>query len=271
MPGNHTGRDRNADHFGSINEMITKPLRVSSRAAVVGRFPTLTITQVAGGLGILAPLIAASIVLVAGWVTPGYDPRVRTISRLAEPGFPFAAAVELAIYLVGVASLALAVALRPGSTLGRALLGIAGVALLVAAAIRLDPASAQATTEHRMATTVAMLALAGAPLAFALSLRRRSGWEAYGRISFAFGVAEVAMLLAGLALLATSFAAWGVWERCFLALPMGWIVLVSARLLSAGNREPMFSSTADNSSWAKNVSADEIMNAAAASHSSTGE
>jgi hypothetical protein len=215
--------------------------------------------------------IAAAIVLAAGWLTPGYDPLARTISRLAEPGLPFASAVELAICLVGVASLALAVTLGPSSRLGRSLLAIAGAALLVAASIRLDPASVWATNEHRLATTVAMLALTGAPLAFASSFRRRSRWAVYRPISFAFGAAEVAMLLAGLALLATSFAEWGAWERCLLALPMGWIVLVSARLLSASNREPIISSTAGNSSWASNVSADEITNAAAASHSSSCE
>lgn len=186
-----------------------------------------------------APPLAAALVLAAGWMTPGYDPLARTISRLAEPGRPAALAVELAISMVGVALLALAVVTRPGWRGGRALLAVAGVALLVAAAIRLDPASGSATTVHRVATTVAMVALAAAPFAFA----------SYGRTSLAFGVAEVGMLLLGLVLLPTTFSAWGAWERCFLALPMSWMVWLA---------------------WTSSVSTDDRMNAAMAGQSSRG-
>ena len=119
------------------------------------------------------------------------------------------------------------------------MLAIAGAGLLVAAAIRLDPVSQSATTEHRVATTFAMLALAGAPFAFA----------SYGRISVVVGIAEVAMLLVGLALMPTTFGAWGAWERCFLALPMAWIVWLA---------------------WMRSASADDALKAAAASPSSRG-
>jgi Protein of unknown function (DUF998) len=226
--------------------------------------------RLCGLFGVQGPLLATVTVVVGGLLTPGYNPMTRTISRLAEPGLPAAFAVELAIAVVGVALLALAIGLGPGSTGGRALLAVAAGGLLVAAAIRLDPASAPATAEHRLATTVAMLGLTGAPLAFASSLRRRVGWAAYARVSFAFGAAEVAVLLVGLALLSTAFAEWGAWERCFLALAMGWVVLLSARLLSARKIEPMFSSTAERSSWASNVSPDDTVKAAAASQSSSG-
>jgi len=204
---------------------------------------------VAGALGVAAPPVAATLVLAGGWMTPGYDPFTRTISRLAEPGVPGAVSVELAIVLVGAALLGLAVALGPGSRVGRALLAVAGAGLLVAAAIRLDPASASATAGHRLATTVAMVALAGAPFAF----------TSYGRISFAFGAAEMGMLLVGLALVPTTFAGWGAWERCFLALPMAWVLVLSTRLLRA-----------DGSSLTSNVSAEDTMKAAAASLSSSG-
>ena len=205
-------------------------------------------SRAAGAFGVTAPPVATALVLAAGLMSPGYDPLARTISRLAEPGLPAALAVEVAMSIVGVALLALSVGLGPGSRVGRALLAVAGTGLLVAAAIRLDPASAAATTEHRLATTVAMLALAGAPLAFR-----------HDRISFAFGASEVGMLLVGLALLPTTFAAWGAWERCFLVLPMAWVVFVSVRLLRAGD-----------ASWVSSVSADDTMKVPAASQSSSG-
>src|SRR5216684_5510250 len=161
--------------------------------------------RLAGALGVLAPPAAAVAVLFAGWLTPGYDALARTISRLAEPGLQDALLVELAIAVIGFDLVTLALALGPGSRAGRTLLVVAGFALLVAAAIRLDPTSDTATATHRVATTVAMLGLAGAPFAFARSLRGRAGWGVYGPVSFAFGAAEVVVLLAGLALLPTTF------------------------------------------------------------------
>jgi hypothetical protein len=244
---------------GSWLSSIGRPCHVLSSARAMKRL--------AGALGVVAAPAAAVAILISGWLTPGYDPLARTISRLAEPGRPAAFLTEPAIAVVGVALIGLAVALGPGSRGGRTLLAVAGAGLLVAAAIRLDPTSTIATTEHRMASTVTLVALTAAPFAFASSLRDRRGWVVYAPVSFAFGVVEVAALLVGIALLPTTFAEWGAWERSFLAVPMGWMVLMSARLLNATKIEPMFSSTDDESSWASNVSADDTMKAAAASQS----
>jgi Protein of unknown function (DUF998) len=224
--------------------------------------------RLSGALGIGAPVLAVPVVLLGGLVTPGYDPVRRTISRLAEPGLPAAFAVGSAIFVVGLALLGLAVALGPRAVAGRVLLGIAGASLLVAAAIPLDPASERASTVHRVATTIAMLALVCGPLAFAPSLRRLEGWRGYGPVSFGLGTAAIGVLLIGLVLLPTTFAV-GAWERCFLALPMAWMVLVSARLLRTSSTDPMLASTAENSSWPATVSAHETMNAAAASASNS--
>jgi hypothetical protein len=221
-----------------------------------------------GVLGIGAPVFASVAVLVGGVVTPGYDPAQKTISRLAEPGLPAAAAVGTAILTVGLALLGLALTMGPKAVAGRLLLGIAGAALLLAAAIPLDPASAQGTTIHRSATTIAMLALVVALLAFAPSLREREGWRGYGLLSFVLGASAVAILLIGLAMLPTTFAV-GAWERCFLALPMTWMVLVSARLLRTISTEPVSDPQSKNNSRHASASTQETMNTAAASTRST--
>src|ERR1700674_532316 len=226
------------------------------------------VRRLTGVLGICAPVFATVAVLLGGLVTPGYEPAQKTISRLAEPGLPASAVVGWAIFTVGLALLALALAMGPKAVAGRVLLGIAGVALLIASAIPLDPASAQGTTIHRASTTIAMLALVAALLTFAPSLRLREGWRGYGILSFALGASAVGMLLIGLAMLPTTFAV-GAWERCFLALPMIWMVLVSARLLRASSTEPIFGPKSENSSTHVIVSTQETMNAAAATTSSS--
>ena len=172
-------------------------------------------------LGIAAPPIAVVTVLVAGAVSPGYDPLLRTVSRLAVPGMPAAAAVDLSIGLIGLACFGLASGLVRGAPVGRVALTVSGLALLAAAVVHLDPASAGATAMHRLASALAVVGLTVAPLALA---------RAYGPVSFAVGVAELAMLVIGLGLLATSFDAWGAWERLLLAIPLAWMVLMAVTI-----------------------------------------
>ena len=125
--------------------------------------------SLAGWLGLAAPPIAALIVAVAGVLTPGHDTITRTVSRLAEPGRPAAIEVGLAVYLVAFALLMLAVSTRP-----RGLLAVAGCALVVVASVHLDPTSTATTALHRLASGVAMLALAAAPFRFAAARARYS-------------------------------------------------------------------------------------------------
>jgi Protein of unknown function (DUF998) len=221
-----------------------------------------------GVLGICAPVFATVAVLLGGIVTPGYDPAQKTISRLAEPGLPAAALVGMSIFTVGIALVGLALEMGPKAVAGRLLLGIAGAALLIAAAIPLDPTSARGSTIHRIVTTIAMFTLVAALLIFARALRMREGWRGYGLLSFALGASAVGMLLIGLAMLPTTFAV-GAWERCFLALPMAWMVFVSARLLRTSSTEPISAPKSENSSWHATVSTQEPMNAAAANTSSS--
>ena len=172
-------------------------------------------------LGIAAPPIAVVTVLVAGAVSPGYDPLLRTVSRLAVPGMPAAAAVDLSIGLIGLACFGLASGLVRGAPVGRVALTVSGLAFLAAAVVHLDPASAGATAMHRLASALAVVGLTVAPLALA---------RAYGPVSFAVGVAELAMLVIGLGLLATSFDGWGAWERLLLAIPLAWMVLMAVTI-----------------------------------------
>jgi len=172
-------------------------------------------------LGIAAPPIAVVTVLVAGAVSPGYDPLLRTVSRLAVPGMPAAAAVDLSIGLIGLACFGLASGLVRGAPVGRIALTVSGLAFLGAAMVHLDPASVGATAMHRLASALAVVGLTVAPLALA---------RAYGPVSFAVGVAELAMLVIGLGLLATSFDGWGAWERLLLAIPLAWMVLMAVTI-----------------------------------------
>jgi uncharacterized protein DUF998 len=182
------------------------------------------VTRLYRWTAVASPPIAASLVLLAQSMTPGYDPLRRTVSRLATPGMPAAELVGIAMVLVALACFALALRLESGRGSARAVLAVAGLAFLVAAAIHLDPASGSATSAHRVASGIAVLGLTVAPLALARD---------YGAIFLVAGAAEVAMLAVAALLLATPFAAWGAWERALLATALTWMVLIALRSVSA--------------------------------------
>ena len=155
--------------------------------------------RLVGALGVVSPIFAVIVVLVAGFTTPGYHPLARTVSRLVVSPSPNAVAVDVAIYVLGLTVCAIAVALGPQAVAGRVYMAVAGIGLVAGAWIRLDPASAQVTALHRAITAVSVLALTAAMLAFAPAFKSR-GENGYGRLSFVCGVAAVGMLLVGLAL-----------------------------------------------------------------------
>jgi len=170
-------------------------------------------------IAIASPPIAALIVLVAGAITPGYDPATITISRLAVPGMPAAAAVDAAILLVALACFSLAALLAPTARECRFALAVAGLAFAVTALVHMDLASHGATAIHRVASGIGVVGLTAAP--FLLAGR-------YRRVSLAVGLAEVGMLLTAPALIAMSFDAWGAWQRGLFAIALSWIVLIAA-------------------------------------------
>ena len=203
---------------------VLKTVIGASQSRVQIPAPPPFAASLAGWLAFIAPPIAAIIVTVAGVLTPGYDPITRTVSRLAEPGRPAAIEVDLAVYLVAFALLMLAVSTRP-----RGLLAVAGCALVVVASVRLDPTSTATTAVHRLASGVAMLALAAAPFRFA---------AARARYSRALGVAMIGLLVIAVVLVPTGFSAWGLWERAFLFIAMASIMVMSRFLADEAMRAP---------------------------------
>ena len=178
----------------------------------------------AAWVAVAAPPAAALIAVVAGVETPGYDWTERTVSRLAAPGLPWAAAVDLAIGLVAVACVSLAVSLPTSARTSGFALMIAGAGFAVAALVHLDPASLTTTTLHRLASGVAVGGIVVAAVA--------SG-RTYGRISTLFGAAEFFLVAVAAPLLTTTFNVWGAWERLLLFCALAWIVRVAWKIVSS--------------------------------------
>src|SRR5207247_8512900 len=82
------------------------------------RLRSARVARLLARVALFSVVTAAAVVVVAGVVTPGYDPMARTISRLAVPGSPAAFAVDLAIGLVAPACFALAAAIASAGAVG---------------------------------------------------------------------------------------------------------------------------------------------------------
>lgn len=176
--------------------------------------------RICRAIGVFSPPIAALTVLAVGYLSPGYDPITRTVSRLAVPGMAAATATDVAIGLVAFACLAVAFVVREP---GRAALAVAGTAFMVAAFVHLDPSAMVATWLHRGASCVAVLGITAGPLLL---------WRAYGRVLLVLGLGDVTMLILAAVLLPTSFDAWGAWERVLLLLGISSLVVLARRIPS---------------------------------------
>jgi hypothetical protein len=168
-------------------------------------------------VAIVALPVAAALVVVAGALTPSVDALTATVSRLAVPGLPAAAAVDAAIAATGIACVALAAASRRG----RLGLVVAAAGFFGAAIVHLDPSSAASTAAHRLCAGIAILGLALAQLRLAAS---------YGLVSVGLVAVGAALLVLAAALLTTTFTWWGLWERAFLAFELAWLELAAFKI-----------------------------------------
>jgi len=182
--------------------------------------------------GVVCPPAAAAVLLLAGWLSPGYDPVRTTLSHLGQRGQPFALAVNLAFAALGFAYVGVAWAL--GRSLGRrgwsgaGLLAVAGVALVGVAVVSRDPAR---PVPHRLVALVLFLALALAPLLVAGRLRGTR----HGALSLATFAASTALLVVGVAGVLHGRLPAGAWERAFTGLNLVWLVVMAAGLLRSSD------------------------------------
>jgi hypothetical protein len=185
------------------------------------------------------PLAVGSLVLVvtvvvAGALTPDYDHRYDTVSRLASPGQPYAAVVRGTIVAVGALVLARAWVCRtvaaPGSPVVDRLVAAAGSAMVVAGIAPKDPPGVASTPASELHVAAAVCGVAALAVAMA-----HTAWRARRPAERRGSVAALA-LVAGLGAtfpLAWGTAAYGLLQRAVLATALTWLVAVTWRPITA--------------------------------------
>jgi hypothetical membrane protein len=195
---------------------------------------------------IVAPPLWFAVVLVLGFVKPGYDPAGQAVSELSVGtqgslmivSFVALGAVELA--LAGV----LWLRRRDRTSTALALLtGVAAVGTILAGVFVIDEGAVFVTLEsklHRAAVLIAFAALSAAAL---LVWHRSPRGSLVGRCSLLTGITVLPLFF----IAEQSGAVLGIVQRLGIAIAMGWLTLVALGLLQRLQRntaaEPITSSS----------------------------
>jgi hypothetical protein len=183
--------------------------------------------------GAVAPPLAAAALLGFGWLSPGYDPLRRTVSRLAEPGAPYALEVRVVLGVLALALLGIAWCLdrrhATGARPAAVALAVAGLALLGVAVVRRDAAQPAVLVVHRLLALALFAALALAPLLAAVGLRPHPARWLLAASALTAALSAV-LVAAAVALLLAGILPSGAWERAFVGVNLLWVTLLAVRL-----------------------------------------
>jgi len=173
--------------------------------------------------------VLAFTTVVAGTMTPGYDPMADTISRLASPGAPLALAVRASFVLYGLSVVVWSQSIRLARRLV-AWYGIAGVIAGLAPKSMPDTAPSLASQVHVLATVTGGGALVLAMVVVARGTASRV--DAAGSTVCAVATAVGALVFA----LTWGTAVYGAVERCLVVAAAGWLLVVTPRVCAS--KEP---------------------------------
>lgn len=177
-----------------------------------------------------AAVLLGATVLLTGELTPGYDHRYDTVSRLASPGQPFALVVRSAIVAVGVLVMLTARAPSESAATYRRLVspfvGVAGAAAVVVGVAPKDPPDVDPTTVSQLHVAASLIGV-GALVAAMVYVTRSSPHPVERRRS----AASLALIvITGTAFpFAWGSAVYGLLQRIILLTALAWLVATARR------------------------------------------
>jgi hypothetical membrane protein len=181
-----------------------------------------------------AAVLLGVTVLLAAELTPGYDHRYDTVSRLASPGQPFAMVVRSAIVAVGVLVTLTARAPRESAATYRRLVsrlvGVTGAAAVVVGVAPKDPPDVDPTTVSHLHVAASLIGV-GALVAAMVCVT----WSSPHRPERLRSAASLSLIvIAGTAFpLTWGSVVYGLLQRIILVTALAWLV-ATARRNSAG-------------------------------------
>jgi hypothetical protein len=191
--------------------------------------------------GMAAPIIFAITVIIAGFLTPGYDPLTQLIGELGIPGEPFAPVVNIIAFgLVGILLIIFTYAMyhafrsRWTVTLGSALVALAGVSFLFMAFVHCDMGNTISFLGN-LFMVFRFLSIASAVMAaftYMFIMFREETWDGYWQYSLVTGILVIAILPFFLSF--PDFS--GLLQRIMVALVFLWIEFIAFRIFKMTTR-----------------------------------
>jgi hypothetical membrane protein len=201
--------------------------------------------------GIAAPIVFASVVVIAGMFYPGYSHSAQAISELAAVDSPVAVAQNVNSFVTGVLLIAFARALRAGinsrreSVLGPALIGFFGVTYIGYGFLPCDPGGEFVSIVGSLHNAIAMCSFFSVLTGIFIVSRTLAPDPNWGRMYRLYSLITAAAGLITLVLwltiaspappgvprlIARVPAANGTLQRVFLAIVLQWIEVMAIRL-----------------------------------------
>lgn len=178
----------------------------------------------------VAAVLLGGTVLVTGELTPGYDHRYDTVSRLASPGQPYALVVRSAIVAVGVLVVLDAGAPRTSAARDRRrvsqLVGVAGAAAMVVGAVPKDPPDVGPTTMSQLHVAASLIGVGALVAAMGCVT-----WSSPHRTERRRSAASLTLVVtAGTAFpLTWGSMVYGLLQRVILLTVLAWLVATARR------------------------------------------
>lgn len=196
--------------------------------------------------GIAAPILFAGLVIVLGFLEPGYDHRTETMSILGGVEGVRGAIFNVGAALTGVLLTAFAVGLHrgigkgEGSRIGPLLIVLAGVGMVGSAIFHCNPGCTNVLatptftgTMHIATSFMVGSCLAIAPLIIFLRLRKDRLWKNYSWFTLGMGIlANIPGVILWTSFLTTRISAWeGIIQRLGIVFPLLWVEVMAIHLL----------------------------------------
>jgi len=197
--------------------------------------------------GILAPMLYISMVIILGFLEPGYNQRTMMMSILGGVQGWHGAIFNLGLVLIGSLLIVFGFGLYrnvnqgKGSRLGFILFVIAGVGLMGSSYYHCDVGCVNIIREpdfrgqmHMLFAFITGLSLAFSPLPFFFSMKHDSRWKNYRSVTIATVIlSNIPGIVMWITLFTTRLPEWeGIIQRLGLIFPLIWVELIAIKMFS---------------------------------------
>lgn len=189
--------------------------------------------------GIVAPIVFMILVLIAGFLTPGYSQFSQTVSELGEVGAAYASLGDANFVLTGILTILFIIGLNRGISVRRA--SRSGSVLLLAypvAFVFVGTVFPLPSPVHVPLGSIAFLVTIIGILVTSQRMKGDNLWRRWVSYSLVTGVVLVGLFFVyGFAMGLSAFASWsGLFQRIVLAPYFLWNEVMAIRLYKVPNR-----------------------------------